>query len=129
MSEEIKIPENYQAVMPYLIVKDALGFKDFAISVFGAKELFQENGSENIIRHAEITIHGSVIMFADSTPQAEVSNAGLFVYVSNADETYKKAIEAGAKSISAPSNQSYGRTCGIKGPFGNTWWITGGNID
>jgi len=50
--------------------------------------------------------------------------AGLFIYVENADEGFRKAKEAGAQVIMEPVDREYGRSCGVKDPFGNTWWIT-----
>ena len=35
--------------------------------------------------------------------------AFLYVYVENADETYRRAIAAGAESIETPADTSYGR--------------------
>jgi PhnB protein len=124
MTKSPKIPENYQTVMPYLIVKDASKFISFTEKVFGASLTYKEMRDENIIMHAEIMIGRSTIMFADSTDQFGVCPAGLFVYVENADETYRKAIEAGATSIMKPSDQPYGRSGGVEDEFGNTWWIT-----
>jgi len=49
--------------------------------------------------------------------------AGLYVHVANADETYSKALQAGATSVMEPSDQSYGRSGGVLDPCGNTWWI------
>jgi uncharacterized glyoxalase superfamily protein PhnB len=121
----MNIPEGYQAVMPYLILKDAKGFLDFTQKVFDAKEKykeFREDGST--IRHVEVSISGSVIMFAESTEQFPVQTANFFVYVENADDTYSLALKNGATSINEPADQSYGRTCGVSDPNGNVWWIT-----
>jgi PhnB protein len=74
--------------------------------------------------HAEININGSTIMFADCTDTYQQQNAGMFVYVDNCDQTYQKALDNGAENIIPPANQSYGRSAGVKDPFGNTWWIT-----
>ena len=50
--------------------------------------------------------------------------AGLYVYVNDVDTTYKRALQAGAKSISEPTDQIYGdRGAGVVDPFGITWWI------
>jgi PhnB protein len=122
--ETPKKPAGYQTVMPYLIVKDAGEFLAFTKKVFNAKEKHIAMRTETIIRHGEIEIGDSTIMFADSTDEIKPSPAGLFIYVANADETYKKAIEAGASSLMEPGDQSYGRSCGVEDPFGNTWWIT-----
>ncbi len=118
--------QGYQTVMPYLIVKDAAGLLQFMQKVFDAEEKYKTMREEasHVIRHAEVTIGGSVVMFAEATDQWRAVPAGLFVCVQDADETYKKALAAGAVSVMEPSDQSYGRSCGAKDPFGNTWWIT-----
>jgi len=122
--ENVKIPEGYQQIMPYLILDNAAKFLAFTKNVFNAEEIRKEMRDENTIMHAEIRIGKSVIMFANSTDQYQVQNAGMFIYVDNVDEVYKKAIKEGAISLGEPADQSYGRTAGIKDPFGNTWWIT-----
>lgn len=119
----INIPENYQAIMPYLIVKNAAEFIAFTQTVFGATEQFKTMRDEQTVMHAEININGGTIMFADCTDTYQQQNAGMFVYVENCDETYQKALDNGAESIIPPADQSYGRSAGIKDPFGNTWWI------
>ncbi len=122
--ENLSIPEGYQRVMPYLIVKNAHGFFDFAQKVFDAQEKMKIMRDDFHIMHAELQIGESTIMFADSSDEFKVQTAGLFVYVPDADECYKKALEEGATSVTELSNQDYGRSGGVTDPFGNTWWIT-----
>ena len=124
MEKNSKIPENYQTVMPYLIVNGAEKFIVFVKEVFHAEETYRAMRNENTIMHAEIMIGGSTIMFADSTETYGVRNAGMFIYVEDADATFKKAIDAGATVVTEMADQSYGRSGGVKDPFGNTWWIT-----
>ena len=124
MKKDENIPSNYQTVMPYLIVKGAAKFMAFVETVFDATETYTVMRDEHTIMHAEIMIGECTIMFADTTEQIEPSPAGLFIYVDNADERYKKAIDAGAKIISEVADQPYGRSGGVIDPFGNTWWIT-----
>ena len=76
------------------------------------------------IQHAEVDIEGSIIMFAQSTDEYPAKPGYLFTYVEDADESYKKAVENGATTVNEPSDQPYGRSCGIKDPNENTWWIT-----
>lgn len=118
------IPATHQQLMPYLIVKGAAAFADFTQQVFGAKETHRDMRDAKLIRHAEVMIGNSTILFADATEQFAVQNAGLFVYVPDADAAYQKALAAGATTIMEPADQSYGRSCGVTDPFGNTWWIT-----
>ena len=120
----INIPEGYQAVMPYLIIEKAASFIEFTQKVFNAELLGKHMSGETAIMHAEIKIGDSVIMFADSTEQYLPMPAGLFIYVDNADEVYKSALDNGASAVTEMSDQSYGRTGGVKDAFGNVWWIT-----
>lgn len=110
--------------MPYLILKDALKFMDFMKAAFDATEKMKHMRDENTLMHGEIQIGDSTIMFAEASEQFGSQPAGLFVYVDNADERYKKALAAGATSIMEPADQEYGRSCGVQDAYGNTWWIT-----
>ena len=111
--------------MPYLILNGAEKFIDFMKTVFDAEETYKTMRDEKTVMHAEIMIGDSTIMFADTTDVYGVSNAALFIYVEDADATYKKAIETGAQVVTEIADQGYGRSGCVKDPFGNTWWITG----
>jgi len=124
MPRNPKIPANYQTVMPYLILVNAAKFMAFAQMVFDAKETYKVMRDENIIMHAEIMIGDCTIMIADATDKYTTRSAGMFIYVDNADDRYKKAIDAGAAVITSISDQPYGRSGGVRDPFGNEWWIT-----
>ena len=118
------IPEKYQTVMPYLILNDASGFLSFMEKVFGAELIYKEMRNEKVIRHAEICVGESVIMFANATPEYTEQPGSFFIYVNNADETFDNALNSGASTLQEPSDQSYGRSGGVKDPFGNIWWMT-----
>ena len=122
--ETLNIPEGYQRVMPYLIIKNAAAFIEFAQKVFGAEERYKAMRDEKLIMHAEISIGGSVIMLADETEIYAKRPAGMFIYVDDCDSVYKNALANGATSVSEPADQSYGRSAGILDQFGNTWWLT-----
>lgn len=116
--------------MPYLMLKGALKFIDFTKTVFNAElvatmhKLYENNSK---VMHSEIMIGECTIMFTDATEQWPEQTANMFVYVNHADETYKKAIDAGATTVMELNDQDYGRTCGVRDPFGNVWWITSVN--
>jgi len=120
----MKLPEGYQAVMPYLLVTGASKFIDFTKKVFDAKLRFHVMRDEKLIQHAEIMIGKCIVMLADSTDKYKPRDATLMVYVDNADETFKKAIDEGSTVVTELSNQQYGRSGGVTDPFGITWWIT-----
>ncbi|HLT08305.1 MAG TPA: VOC family protein [Cyclobacteriaceae bacterium] len=120
----MNLPEGYQTVMPYLILRDVAAFIDFAKNVFGATELARYGNEDGSIAHAEIQIGGSTIMMGQSNDDWGVQNAGLYIHVDNTDASFQKAVDEGATVIMPIENKEYGRTCGVKDPQGNTWWIT-----
>ncbi|HEX5025765.1 MAG TPA: VOC family protein [Agriterribacter sp.] len=113
----MKIPSNHQEIMPYLILPSAEDFVNFMQQVFNA-ELTHKGFSPDskIVMHAEIQVEGCTIMFCDATGQWKCQPANMFIYVNNADETYRNALSNGAESIMEPADQSYGRSCGVKDP-------------
>ena len=123
--KNLNVPEGYQAVMPYLILQNAAAFKAWAMEVLDAAEKmtsYREDGTT--IAHAELFIGESTLMLAEASEQWTTNTAGMFVYVLNADEAYARALSRGATSIMPPADMPYGRSCGFKDPFGNTWWAT-----
>ncbi len=122
----MKVPEQYTQLMPYLILKNIGGFRKFMAEVFECKEQLIVDADYGTVMHGEIRIGDTVIMFAETGDQFPMMNAGMFIYVDDADTTYKKALAAGAVTVKGqePSDKDYGRACGVTDPFGNTWWIT-----
>ncbi|HEY9046226.1 MAG TPA: VOC family protein [Ohtaekwangia sp.] len=120
----MKIPDGHQTIMPYITVEGAEKFIAFLKRVFGAKELLvvhrPEDGS---VMHAEYSIGTSTVMLANATQAYKPSPIVLFIYVENIDETFHKALKAGAITIEEPANKEYGRTGGLKDEFGNIWWL------
>ena len=123
----MNLPKGHQTIMPYLMLDGALKFIDFTKAIFDAEvniEIHTLREDQKTVLHSEIQIGGSTIMFTDATKQWQTQTANLFIYVESADQTYIKALDFGAESVMGLSDQDYGRTCGVKDPFGNVWWIT-----
>jgi uncharacterized glyoxalase superfamily protein PhnB len=118
----MQIPDQYNRLMPYLIIPSAAQFIDFMKAVFGATVQLIVPRSEGVIMHGELRIGDAVIMFADVTEQFTARPAGMFIYVENVDEVYAKALAAGATSSMQPTKMDYGYTCGFSDVFGNDWW-------
>jgi len=119
----INIPEGCNQVMPYLILHDPEKFFSFTAEVFDAKEKTRHMHEGRLV-DGEVLIGESCIMFGGSGEAWQPMPGGLFVYVADADESFQKAQDAGATVVMGLSDQEYGRTCGVKDPCGNTWWIT-----
>jgi PhnB protein len=120
----MKIPEGHQTVMPYFIVDDANGFFEFAANVFGAELTHPPVPPDELDGHCEMRIGPSTIMFAKCGGPWKARTADLFVYAENADDTYRRALDAGATTVMEIADQNYGRSGGVTDPFGNVWWIT-----
>jgi PhnB protein len=117
------IPEGYHSVTPALVVKGAAELIDFAKAAFGAEEAFRMPAPNGEIMHAEIRIGDSVVMLNDAMRQPPTVSS-LFLYVTNVDQVYERALKAGAISVSAPANMFWGdRMAQVKDRFGNQWAI------
>jgi uncharacterized glyoxalase superfamily protein PhnB len=118
------IPPQYNRLMPYLIVPDALGLMHFLQTVFGATEQHKTMLEDGRLMHGEARIGDSVLMISEASEQWGAQPAGIYIYHPDADEGYRVALTAGATSVMEPADQPYGRSCGVKDPHGNVWWIT-----
>ena len=118
------ISDGYQSVIPYLIVADVAGLIEFLVRAFGATEKERHSDAEGAIRHAEVKIGDSAIMMGGARGDWPAMPCMNYVYVSDTDAAYARALEAGATSVLAPVDQYYGdRNAGVKDEFGNLWWI------
>lgn len=124
MENHSETPDYYQTVMPYLILKNVNAFLEFTKTVFDAEIKMKHTDENNRIVHTEIVIGNSTIMAGESNDDWSSQPAGLYVNVVSADETYQKALDAGAESVMELSDKEYGRTGGVKDSNDNTWWIT-----
>lgn len=120
----MNIPEKHQTVMPYLILRDIRGFLKFIQDVFDAQILEEHLDEEHRVVHAEVKIGDSTLMMGQANEIWNVNNAGMFIYVKDADVAFNHALKYGAESILELEDKEYGRSGGVKDPFGNIWWIT-----
>ncbi|HRI35444.1 MAG TPA: VOC family protein [Saprospiraceae bacterium] len=117
------IPTQYQTVIPYLLLHNALEFLDFTQALFNA-EIKEKHMRGDALAHAELKIGNATLMLGGATDEWQPLTSSLFIYVDDADASYAKALELGCTSVMELSNQEYGRTCGVKDVYGNVWWIT-----
>lgn len=124
------IPEGYHTATPYLVVHDAAKAIDFYKRAFDAKEIMRMEALPGKIGHAELRIGDSVIMLSDEMPQSVSKSpqtlggttAGVFLYVTDVDATYQKAVSAGGKGGTPPTDMFWGDRFGqLTDPFGQLW--------
>ena len=125
------IPEGYHAVSPSFTFKDSQKAIDFYKKAFGAKvlDVFPDLTGRGIM-HATIQIGDSIIMMGDEGPQCQSAETlgsspiTLFIYVPNADATFKQAVAAGGTVAMPMAEMFWGDRAGsIKDPFGYSWMI------
>lgn len=119
------IPDGYHTVTPYLLVEDAAGLIPFLERAFGATLLGRYDSPDGRLMHASLQIGDSKVMMGQAAEQWPAMPAMLHLYVEDVDAVYRRAVEAGARSIREPEDQFYGdRSGGVVDPAGNQWWIT-----
>ena len=118
------LPEEVRSVTPFLHPIASGAVIDFMKQAFGAEEVFRAQDPAGTVHHAKVRIGDSIIAMGDAHEQWQPMPPALHLYVSDADLAYRRAIEAGATSIYAPSDAPYGdRGAGVRDPFDNVWYI------
>lgn len=128
-------------VTPYLTVKGAADAIAFYKKAFGATEnvrLPAQDGKR--LMHADITINGGRILMSDEFPEygeehgvvraptaknlAGVAVALHYTKAADIDATYRRAIEAGCKSVQEPQDMFWeARFAMLRDPFGHRWML------
>jgi PhnB protein len=110
-------PKGWPTVITRIVVPEAAELVAFV------KAVFQATGDYHPDRPAVLNIGDSLLMISDAGIR-ERATAFLYVYVANTDETYKHALEAGARSLEEPKDLPYGDRRGmVEDRWGNTWQI------
>jgi len=118
------IPEGHHSVTPYLVVAGAAKLVKFLEQAFSGTCVERLNGPNGAIAHAEVKIGDTIVMLGEASERARAYTATLHYYVTNVDETHRRAVAAGAQVLSEPTDMFYGdRTGAVVDPCGNSWYI------
>jgi PhnB protein len=131
MAEQIKMPP----ITPYLTVKGANDAIEFYKKAFRATEnarLAHEDGKR--LMHAEIALHGSIVLLSDEFPEFDTVKAPAnenaspvavalhFEKPADLDAAFKRAADAGAKTVTEPADMFWGgRFAALADPFNHRW--------
>ncbi len=111
-------PAGWPTVIPRIITDDVDGLVGFLKNAFDAEGARRSEGP------AEIRIGNSMLMVSDGGGLRGANPAFLYVYVADTDETYRRAIKAGAHTVEEPADMPYGdRRAMVRDPWGNLWQI------
>lgn len=110
-------PEGWHTITPRIVAQDAKQLVEFLKQVFGA------TGEYRQALPVELRIGDSVLMISDAGIRGPMTGF-LYVYVNDTDATYRRALDAGARSLEEPFDTPYGDRRGmVKDQWGNTWQI------
>ena len=117
-------PEGYHTVTPWIISRDTAQLLDFVREAFGAEEIARIHNEDGTIGHAEFRIGDSVVMAFDAKEEWPDTPSFIRLYVEDGDAVYRRALEAGATSVTEMTNLFFGDRVGrVRDPQGNLWWI------
>ena len=127
------IPEGFQSVTPMLVFRDARKAIEFYKQAFGAMERYAMPGPDGKgVMHAELLIGDSIIMMGEENPNEPCKSAetaggspvSFYIYLENADEAFRRALEAGAESRMPVQDMFWGDRVGtVQDPFGYSWTL------
>lgn len=116
---------GYTTVAPWIVTKDTGALLDFITAAFEGVELGRVPLADGSIGHAEIRVGDTVLLAFDQHADWPDLPSLLRVFVPDADVAFSAALRAGARVVTALSDNAFGQRGGrVRDPFGNIWWIT-----
>jgi uncharacterized glyoxalase superfamily protein PhnB len=118
------IPDGFHTVTPFFVVADVAALVGFVERAFGAEIDHAMRSADGVIRHADVRIGNSKLMFSSGVELYAPRPISLHLYVHDVDAWYARALAAGARSLEAPADQFYGdRRAGVADEWDNHWWL------
>jgi len=118
------VRKGFRTITPYLQVMAVEETINFVKQAFGGRELFRALGGAGGI-HAEMRVGDAMLMIGGGGAwKGPARTASMLINVDDADESYGRAMEAGATSIYEPVTHPWGdRDAGVTDAGGNNWYI------
>lgn len=125
------LPNGTQALVPYLIVKNANKAIDFYKKVFAAEEVMRMPGPDGKkIMHAELRVAGCMMYLGEECNEGPMkapkkgNSVAMTLYCLDADKVFDRAKNHGAKVVKPMQDQFWGDRMGtVTDPFGHMWTL------
>ena len=131
MAQVKPIPQGMHSVTPNLVIRGCARAIEFYQRALGAQEVARFPAPDGkSIWHAELRIGDSVVFTNDEMPGTSLTApdpdhpapVGMWLYVSDCDAAFRRAVEAGAKGKMEPADMFWGdRMATVIDPFGYLW--------
>jgi PhnB protein len=116
--------EGLRTMTPSLRGPAAASFIAFLESGLGARVEMRADDPSGAVRHAVLRIEGAAIELGEAHGAWSPLRSGIYLYVPDCDERYRRAVAAGAKAVHAPADMHYGDRVGtVEDSWGNEWYI------
>jgi PhnB protein len=113
----MELPDGWHSLTPRIVTEDMAGLVEFL------RRAFDATGEVHPDRPTVLRIGDSNVMISGAGARP-ATPAFLYVYVEDADTTYRRAVEAGARSLERPVDTPYGDRRGmVEDRWGNVWQI------
>ncbi len=131
MSTVKPIPEGVSSVTPNLTIKHCAQAMEFYQRALGAEIVMNMPSPDGkSVWHGEVRIGTSLVYMNDEMPgmgcaapsPEHPSSVGFWLWVTDCDASFKRAVDAGATAKMPPMDMFWGdRTGAVTDPFGYTW--------
>jgi len=114
------VHRGFGSVRPYL--HGPIDLTSFLERTFGAVILENNHEGPTLLQIGDSLVW---LEAGELPPHVKPWVGSVYVYVEDVDAVYARAMELGAKSISAPEDKPYmERQAGFVDAGGNTWWVS-----
>ena len=121
-------PEGYQDVIPNMMFKNAKEAASYYEVALGAKNVQLMTDAKGWVMHGEMWVGDSCLFFGEEIewfPRKAPTQPGsvaFYIYVPDVDAAYKRAVDAGMTSGSAPETMFWGdRTAVVTDKYHYSW--------
>ncbi len=119
------IPQGFSTVTPYFFVADAEAFIRFLVRALGGEETLRTMRADGTVQNVQVKLGTSTVMVSEATARYPQMGCAFYLYVQDAHEAMKRALENGAVLEMAVGDMPYGdRQGGVRDKHGNIWWIS-----
>lgn len=124
-------PKGSAQLTTFFTARDAAAAIDFYVEVFGAAVVTRFEGPDGKVMHADLRLGDAMFQVGEPAPDmglmpplTEGNNFTMTFWSADPDETFARAVAAGATGLSEPADMFSGDRMGvIRDPAGIRWCL------